>query len=149
MSWVNECEFEPIVREAMQARPQPRSISNLAFRAMELAREQARALARRQLEGLIRLRRRTMWVGMVAAVLVAAVVWVGATKLAKAGAATTGYMTNASSEQGATDSASADSGPALTAATAVTAELLVVAMILLSGGTFWHSTETVEGLSTK
>ena len=43
MSW--ESEFEPFVHEAMQARPQPQSISNLAFRAMELAREQARALA--------------------------------------------------------------------------------------------------------
>jgi hypothetical protein len=137
MSWMNESEFEPVVREAMQARPQPRSISNLAFRAMELARQQARVLARPQLEGLIRLRRRTMWVGMVAAILVAVVVWVGASKLVKTGAMTMGYTNNTSSEQSATDSASSGNGPILSAGAVVTAELLVVAMILLSGGMFW------------
>ncbi len=148
MSWVNECEFEPVVREAMQARPQPRSISNLAFRAMELARERARVLARRQLEGFLRLRRRTRWMGMIAAVLVAVVVWVGATKLVNT-RATTGYTTNTSSEQGATDSASTGNGPTVSAGSVVTAELLVVAMILLSGGISWQGSETLCDISPK
>ena len=84
---------------------------------------------------------------MVATILVAVVVWVGATRFAKAGATTTGYTTNASSKQSATDSASTGNGPTLSAATAVTAELLVVAMILLSGGLCWPSRETPESMT--
>ena len=123
MSWISDHEFEPMVREALQARPEPRSISNLAYRAMEIARQQARALARRQLEGLIRLRRRTIWVGWISAALIAIVMSAEVMKLTDAG--TANYSTTSvSSEHSASDSSSP--------ATVLTGEMLVVAIILLS-----------------
>ncbi len=135
---INEREFEPFVREAMQARPQPRSISNLAYRAMELAREQARILARRQLEALVRLRRRAMWVGMGATILIAVVVWAGAKKLSETGVigtATNSATVTTTSDPSTSDSSSSSANSAaLSPALVVTAELLVVAMILLSAG---------------
>jgi len=131
MTWIDDREFEPVVREAMQARPQPRSISNLAHRAMELARQQASALARRQLEGLVRLRRRTMWLGVISAVMIAVVIWAGAVKLTDAGTASNLTFTTATSSDQGSDSTSSTSST-LSPALVITAELLVVAMILLS-----------------
>ena len=128
MTLVNDREFEPLVYQAMQARPQPRSISNLAYRAMQLAREQARALARTQLEGLLRLRRRTRWVAAVAAVLITLVVFAGARKLQKAESAET-----ASSIVTETDSVRTTSDTWVLSV-GLTAELLVVGLILAFGG---------------
>jgi hypothetical protein len=149
MNPIDESEFEPFVREAMQARPQPRSISNLAFRAMELAREQARVLARRQVDAIVRLRRRTMWVGMVATILIAVVVWLGAKKISDTGAlgATTSSTATTTSDQSTSDSSSSSSNSVtLSPSLVVTAELLVVAMILLSAGIAWPRAEGPEAM---
>ena len=127
MSLIDDHEFEPVVREAMQARPQPHSISNLAYRAMEMAREHARALARRQLEGFLRLRRRGRWLGAVATMLVAIVLAVGANQLFNSNTIVS------TSESASSDSAAASSGNT-TLGILLVAELLVVAMILLSAG---------------
>lgn len=128
MTLVNDSEFEPLVYQAMKARPQPRSISNLAYRAMQLAREQARALARVQLEGLLRLRRRTRWVAAVAAVLITLVVFTGARRIQKSESTGTGSSSNVTE----TDSASTNDTWVLSAG--LTAELLVVGLILAFGG---------------
>ena len=137
MTWTDDAEFEPVVRDAMRARPDLPSISNLAFRAMELARAQARELAARQIEGWVRMRRRARWTGVVAAVLIAIVVWTGVRKASDAGGAATSAAAN-TTEQTSTDSNSSGSSTgAFSAGGALTAELLVVAIILLSTGIFW------------
>jgi ferric-dicitrate binding protein FerR (iron transport regulator) len=139
MTRINDGDFEPVVREAMHARPQPRPISNLAYRAMELAREQARALARQQLEGLTRLRRRTRRVGISAAVLIALVVWAGAMKLSNSWTSSTASTT--ASADGNSDSTSTTSSDTTTPGAALTAEMIVVALILLSAGVAWSCPE--------
>jgi hypothetical protein len=125
MSLIEDREFEREVREAMQARPQPHPISNLAYRAMELAREHARALARRQLDGFQRLRRRGRWLGAVAAMLIAIVLAIGANQLSNSNTTVTTFD-SASSDSTTTSSGNTTLGILLVA------ELIVVAMILLS-----------------
>ena len=125
MSWIEDREFEPVVREAMQARPQPHPISNLAYRAMEIARERARVLAHRQLEGFLRMRRRGRWLGVVAAMMITIVLAVGANQLSNSNTTAT------TSDSTSSDSTTTSSGNT-TLAILLVAELIVVAMILLS-----------------
>ena len=130
MSWIEDREFEPVVREAMQARPQPHSISNLAYRAMEMAREHARALARRQLEGFLRLRRRRLWIGAVAAMLIALIIAVGVRNLPTSTGLDDSIST--STDGSSSDSIFSSSFGSPSFAILLDAELIVVAMILLS-----------------
>jgi hypothetical protein len=148
MTWIDDREFEPVVREAMRARPEAGSISNLAYRAIERAREQARAMARRQLEGLMQLRRRRQWIGAVAAALIAVVVMVGAKRLSDSGAwgTTTGVsVSNFNSSGNASDSTSSSSDM-LTPSDGLMAELLVVGLILLSAGVALSRSEGNESV---
>ena len=138
MTKVNDAEFEPIVYEAMQARPEPRSISNLAYRAMELARHHALGAARRQLEGLLRLRRRSRWVAAVAAVLITLVVFAGAGKVQRAES----VWTDSSLMVTETDSVSTLDSWAVSVG--LTCELLVVGMILVSAGVTSSRPESAE-----
>jgi len=125
MSLIEDREFEPVVLEAMQARPQPHPISNLAYRAMEIARERARVLAHRQLEGFLRMRRRGRWLGVVAAMMITIVLAVGANQLSNSNTTAT------TSDSTSSDSTTTSSGNT-TLAILLVAELIVVAMILLS-----------------
>jgi len=143
MNW-NDREFEPVICEAMRARPEPGSISNLAYRAMQRAREQARIVARRQLEGLMRLRRRGRWVGAVGAVMIAVVVLVGAKKVAESGVFGTASAVT-SSESGTSDSTSTTSSTdTMSIGVGLMAELLVVVLILLSVGAASYRKEASE-----
>ena len=129
-------EFEPVLRTAMLARPQPASISNLAYRAMERAREDIRLAAAEQWRALCRLRRRSRWVGVVATLLIAAVIAIGAKKLTDGGLSSLSVPAAATTTTDSTSSedATAAGSSSVTLGVVVTAELLVVAMILLSAG---------------
>lgn len=143
MNVFDDPEFEPTLRRSMVARPEPASISNLAFRAMQRAREQIRLAAAEQLRALSRLRRRSRWVGIVAAVLIAAVVALGAKKLANGGSLSVSSTATTSADSTSSDNAASTGAGSVTLGVAITAELLVVAMILLSAGA--ASSRPVQG----
>ncbi len=135
MTYIDDPEFEPVIRDAMRSRPEPGAISNLAYRAIERARAQTAMLAREQLELLWRMRRRNRWVAMAASVLIAVVVFVGVKKLSDAGLLGGTASTSATLDSNSSDSTSTSaSGGAMTLGVELTVELLVVAMVLLSAG---------------
>jgi hypothetical protein len=133
MNLIDDQEFEPVVREAMIARPQPASISNLAYRAIELARSQSILVARGQIEFIARMRRRSQWVGIAALVLIVVVVLAGMQRLSNAGliGGTATVSTTVNSNSADLSSAAGSVG---TLGVQLTAVFLAVAMILLSAG---------------
>jgi len=134
MNACDDPEFDRTLRESMIARPQPASISNLAYRAMERAREHMRLAAAEQLHALSRLRRRSRWVGLVATVLIAIVVALGAKKLSSAGLLGVSSAATTVTDSTSSDDATATGFGSITLGAVVTAELLAVTMILLSAG---------------
>ena len=123
--------FEQLLRSALRARPQPAAASNLAHRAMELARARAAVEARQRLEMLMRLRRRNRFVGLAASILIALVLLIGAQRVYKTGLFTDSTTTTSTSSD---STSSTTSSIAVPLGVAVTAEALVVALILLSAG---------------
>jgi cobalamin biosynthesis Mg chelatase CobN len=111
--------FDVILRAALRACPQPMAPSNLAARAMEIARDQSRQEARRHAEGLSRQRR---WLGLcsaAAAMLIAAILAVAAQRLWTRGditALTTSTSTASSISTDADASTSASSADAASVA---------------------------------
>lgn len=123
--------FEQLLRSAMRARPQPAAPTNLVHRAIELARAQAAAEAKQRIEMLIRLRRRNRFVGLAASILIAMVLLIGAQRVYKTGLFTDSSTTTSSTSDSTTSTTSSIAVPL---GVAVTAEALVVALILLSAG---------------
>lgn len=123
--------FEQLLRSAMRARPQPAAASNLAHRAIEMARAQAAVEAREHLQMLTRLRRRNRFVGLAASILITLVLVLGAQRVYKTGLFTDSSTTTSTSSD---SSSSTSSSIAVPLGVAVTAEALVVALILLSAG---------------
>jgi hypothetical protein len=147
MNLIDDQQFEPLVRDAMRARPEPASISNLAYRAIERARAQTSLLAREQLELWARIRRRNGWVAVAASVLIAVVVFVGVKKLSDAGLLAGSTTSVSSVDSTSSDTSSNSGGIAISATVALTAELLVVALILLSAGAASPRPEYTDVLS--
>ena len=131
MKPIDDVEFDHLLRDAMRSRPEPRAMSNLAHRAIALAREQVATAARKRLERLAGQRRRNRWLGLVATLLIAGVVALGAKKLSDSGALDNSSASATTSDSTSSDSSSTSSST-ITVGAALTAELLVVALILLS-----------------
>ena len=127
----DDIAFETLLRGALHARPQPPAASNLAHRAIELARAHAAAEARQRLQMLTRLRRRNRFVGLAAGILIAGVVLFGAQRVYKTGLFTDSSTTTSTSSD---STSSTTISIAVPLGVAVTAEALVVALILLSAG---------------
>ena len=127
--------FERLLRTAMRARPEPPAATNLAHRAIALARAQIAEDARAQLGMLSRLRRRNRLVGIAAGILIFAVVFVGGQRVWNSGFWTDSSTTSISTSSDSTSSSSTTSTSTITLGMALTAEALVVALILLSTAT--------------
>jgi hypothetical protein len=127
----DDIAFETLLRGAMHARPQPAAATNLAHRAIERARAQAAAEAKQRLLMLTRLRRRNRFVGLAASLLIAGVFLIGGQRVYKSGFFTDSSTTSSISSD---STSSTTSSIAVPLGVAVTAEALVVALILLSAG---------------
>jgi ferric-dicitrate binding protein FerR (iron transport regulator) len=127
----DDMEVDELLRSAMRARPQPAPASNLVHRAVELARAHAAAEAKQRLQMLSRLRRRNTLVGLAASILIAMVVLIGAQRVYKTGLLNDSSTTTSTSSD---STSSTTSSIAVPLGVAVTAEALVVALILLSAG---------------
>lgn len=127
---IDDVEFDHLLRQVMPARPEPRAKIDVVQRAIEKARLAECLVAHARLERLARYRRRNRITGIVAALLIAAVLAIGSLRLWRSGALFSSDANNADSTS--SDVSTQSSGASLSPTVLLTAELLAVALVLLS-----------------